>query len=143
VKIAVLRKGRASLASIWAAAHRKSWTAKLRQWNNLFYRTIKANGISKEKCGAFSHGFRYAHAQERYRQLTGFAAPVKFASKAAFRANACENHEEKMIVWTMLEMGLRVFDSGTWWPIRPGIFTKNRGGSNNWCVSKAVIFSSR
>ena len=58
-------------------------------------------------------------------------------------ANACENHEEKLIVCTMLDTGLRVSDSCTWWPIRPGVFTKNREGPNNWCVSKAVIFSSR
>ena len=58
-------------------------------------------------------------------------------------ANACETHEEKFIVWTMLDTGLRVSNSCTRWPIRPGVFKKNRGGSNNWCVSKAVIFFSR
>jgi len=59
-----------------------------RQWNNLFYRTIKEHGISKKECGASAHGLRHAYAQERYLQLTGFAAPVKFATKEEFRANA-------------------------------------------------------
>jgi site-specific recombinase XerD len=59
-----------------------------RQWNNLFYRTIKENGLSKDQSGSSAHGLRHAYAQERYQALTGFAAPVKFASREAFRENA-------------------------------------------------------
>ena len=59
-----------------------------RQWNNRFYRTLKAHGITKDQAGASAHGLRHAYAQERYKKLAGFASPVKFESKTDFRSNA-------------------------------------------------------
>jgi len=59
-----------------------------KQWIQKYYRTIRNRGISKKVCGASSHGCRHAYAQERYESLTGFKAPCKFKSKAAFRKNA-------------------------------------------------------
>ena len=59
-----------------------------RQWEGRFNRTVRAHGISKDKCGASPHGLRHAYAQERYAMLTGFEAPVKFDSKESFLANA-------------------------------------------------------
>ena len=59
-----------------------------RQWNTLFYSPIREHGISKAACGASSHGLRHGYAQERYHQIAGFAAPVKFDTVEAFRAYA-------------------------------------------------------
>jgi hypothetical protein len=59
-----------------------------RQWANFCYRTIRSVGLSKEVAGASSHGLRHAYTHERYSQMTGFEAPVKFGSRAEFRANA-------------------------------------------------------
>ena len=74
--------------TLLSGANTMANTMTERQWNNLFYRTITAHGITKEQCGASAHGLRHAYAQERYQALSGFAAPAKFASKEAFRANA-------------------------------------------------------
>jgi site-specific recombinase XerD len=59
-----------------------------RQWSAIFYRTIKACGISRNQCGASSHGFRHRFAQEQYQQVTGFAPPCKFPTREEFRENA-------------------------------------------------------
>ncbi len=59
-----------------------------RQWNGLFYRTLKEHGITKGQAGASAHGLRHAYAQQRYEQITGFAPPVKFASRQDFKINA-------------------------------------------------------
>jgi site-specific recombinase XerC len=61
-----------------------------KQWVQKYYRIIRQNGISRNACGASSHGLRHAYAQERYREITGFEAPCKFESKAEFR-QAAEN----------------------------------------------------
>lgn len=59
-----------------------------RQWNSLFYRTLRDFGISKVSSNASAHGLRHAYAQERYRDLTGYDPPVKFASRKNFMENA-------------------------------------------------------
>lgn len=74
--------------TVVSGANTMANTMTERQWNNLFYRTITAHGITKEQCGASAHGLRHAYAQERYQALSGFAAPAKFATRAAFRENA-------------------------------------------------------
>ncbi len=59
-----------------------------KQWIQKYYRITRAKGISKQECGASSHGCRHAYAQDRYEEITGFKAPCKFDSKRAFRNNA-------------------------------------------------------
>ena len=59
-----------------------------KQWIQKYYRIIRANGITKKACGTSSHGCRHAYAQDRYKEITGFAAPCKFESKGEFRKNA-------------------------------------------------------
>ncbi|BBO72203.1 hypothetical protein DSCA_61330 [Desulfosarcina alkanivorans] len=60
--------------TVLSGANTMANTMTERQWNALFYRTIKAQGITKQQCGASAHGLRHAYARERYRALTGFAA---------------------------------------------------------------------
>ena len=80
-----------------------------RQWNNLYYRTIREHRISKEICGASSHGLRHAYAQERYQSLTGFDAPVKFTSKEEFRSNAMQVAGNE---WKKLDQDCRLLLKG-------------------------------
>jgi len=59
-----------------------------RQWEQRFYDTLRKHDLTKRACGASSHGLRHAYAQERYAQITGFEASVKFDSVETFRENA-------------------------------------------------------
>ncbi len=80
-----------------------------RQWNTLFYRTIREHGISKKQGGASGHGLRHGYAQERYHQIAGFAAPVKFTCVEAFRENAEKSAGED---WRTLDREARSIIKG-------------------------------
>jgi integrase len=58
---------------------------KERAWEAYVYRQIASMGIGRASTGASLHGLRYAYACERYEQLSGFAAPCLFETKAAFQ----------------------------------------------------------
>jgi site-specific recombinase XerC len=75
-----------------------------KQWVQKYYRIVRQNGISRKACGASSHGLRHAYAQERYREITGFAPPCKFESKEEFR-QAAENTAGKR--WRKLNQDAR------------------------------------
>lgn len=75
-----------------------------RQWNALFYRTIRDYGLSKVNSKASAHGLRHAYAQDRYRGLTGFDPPVKFSSREVFREEA---ERVKGADWRNLDMEAR------------------------------------
>jgi integrase len=48
----------------------------LAQWKNHYYHVLRTCGISR-KDGFTSHGLRHGYANDRYRQLTGEASPVR------------------------------------------------------------------
>lgn len=58
---------------------------KERAWEAYVYRQVKGLGIGRASTGASLHGLRYAYACARYEQLSGFAAPCLFETKAAFQ----------------------------------------------------------
>jgi hypothetical protein len=53
---------------------------------------------------ASSHGCRHAHAQDRYKQITGYEAPCKFESKKEFRKNAVKIADQE---WRKLNQDAR------------------------------------
>ena len=48
----------------------------LAQWKNHYYQVVRACGITR-KDGITGHGLRHQYANERYRELTGSASPVR------------------------------------------------------------------
>ena len=52
---------------------------KLSQWKNHYYQVVRSCGITR-KASITSHGLRHQYANERYRELTGSASPVRGGS---------------------------------------------------------------
>lgn len=63
-------------------------------WVQYMYREARAMGLTRAQ-GASFHQLRHSFAQELFRQIAGFAPPVKFADRSAFIAAAEEAVGEK------------------------------------------------